>query len=146
LSPDEHRLFEERLNENSRLPPTVLRGSGPERERFSPHWRGFYRYSRFIASFVLGTGPAVPDVSADGRRILFTGRINFQNQNPGNWMQVMVIDDFAGGGLKHVTDITEGAAWGGTMTDDGRDIWLLTNAPWKGKTGLHKVRVAPLPN
>jgi Tol biopolymer transport system component len=96
--------------------------------------------------YVLGTGTAVPDVSADGRRILFTGRINFMNQNPGNWMQVMVLDDVAGGGLRYVTDITDGAAWGGTMTDDGRDIWLLTNAPWKGKTGLHKVKVAPIPN
>jgi hypothetical protein len=94
---------------------------------------------------VLGTGPAQPSVSADGRRILFTGRINFQNQNPDEWMQVLVLDDFVGGGLKYVTDIVNGAAWGGAMTEDGRYVWLMTNAPWRGGQGLHKVKLAPLP-
>ncbi len=84
---------------------------------------------------LLGTGAAIPAVSADGKRIAFTGRITFQGQNPGHWMQVMVLDNVAGGGLKYVTDVDNGAAYGTAMDASGRNLFLLTNTTWHGKNG-----------
>ena len=91
---------------------------------------------------LLGLGSSIPAVSADGKRIAFTGRITFQGNNPGHWLQVMVLDNVAGGGLRYVTDVTNGAAYGTAMDAAGKSLYLNTNTTWQGKNGgLFRVRL-----